>query len=35
MGGPPPSGQFDQEMEVVDGRLVSAGDNQDVQEVED
>jgi len=32
--GPPPSGQFDQEMEVVDGRLVPAGDDQDLQEAD-
>jgi len=33
-GRPPPSGQFDQEMEVVDGRLVPAGDDQDLQEAD-
>ena len=34
-GGPPPSGQFDQDMEVVDGRMVpaAAGPPQ-VEEVE-
>jgi len=32
--GPPPSGQFDQEMEVVDGRLVPAGDDQVLQGVD-
>jgi len=33
-GGPPPSGQFDQEMEVVDGRLVPAGGGQPAEETD-
>ena len=33
-GGPPPSGQFDQEMEVVDGRLVPAGGGQPAEEAD-
>jgi len=33
-GGPPPSGQFDQEMEVVDGRLVPAGGGQSAEEAD-
>jgi len=33
-GDPPPSGQFDQEMEVVDGRLVPAGGSQPVEEAD-
>jgi len=33
-GGPPPSGQFDQEMEVVDGRLVPAGGSQPAEETD-
>jgi len=30
-GGPPPSSQFDQEMEVFNGRLVPAGEVQNLQ----
>jgi len=33
-GGPPPFGQFDQEMEVVDGRLVPAGSGQPAEETD-
>jgi len=30
-GGPPPSGQFDQKMEVFNGRLVPAGEVHNLQ----
>ena len=33
-GGPPPSTQFDQEMEVVNCRLVPAGGDQPIEEVD-
>ena len=34
-GGPPPSGQFDQDVEIVDGLLVLAGDVQNAQSADE